>query len=102
MSLSRQRDAEAVTVAVHGEIDLSTVEDLEQEIDAATQSDGATVIIDLGGVTFMDSAGINILLKGRRLADERGKQYRVTNAHGLVRQILDVTGVWHHLSSPVG
>jgi anti-anti-sigma factor len=50
----------------------------------------------------MDSAGINVLLKGRRLADDHGKQFRVTGAAGIVRQVLDITGVTAHLSGSAG
>jgi anti-sigma B factor antagonist len=85
-------------IAAQGEIDLSTIEDLEREIVAATFGEGASILLDLGEVTFLDSAGINVLLKGRRLADEHSKQFRVTAAHGLVRQVLEITGVWDHLS----
>lgn len=96
--LSSQRTADAVVVAARGEIDLSTIEDLERELTAATEGDEPEIVLDLVGVTFLDSAGINVLLRGRRRADERGKRYRVTGAHGLVLQVLELTGVWDHLA----
>lgn len=98
LSLSRHHDAGTVTVAVNGEIDLSTIEQLEGEIRAAAGGEAAAVVVDLSAVTFVDSAGIGVLLRGRRIADEHGKQYRVTGAAGMVRQVLDLTGVWSHLS----
>jgi anti-sigma B factor antagonist len=102
LSLSSRRDADQATLAVSGEIDISTADALEQAI-ATVISDGAgIVIVDLAEVTFMDSAGINALLKGRRLADERGQQFRVTGAAGIVRQVLDITGVTAHLSGSAG
>jgi anti-anti-sigma factor len=62
--------------------------------------DAGITVVELSGVTFIDSAGINALLKGRRAADERGRVFRVTGATGIVRELLDMTGVWAHLSSP--
>ncbi|WBB69943.1 STAS domain-containing protein [Micromonospora sp. WMMD812] len=100
LSLSSRRVADAVTVSAQGEVDLPTADDLEREIAAAVGSDATAILVDLGGVTFLDSAGINVLLKGRRLADQHGKSYRVAGAQGMVRQLLRMTGVWEHLSTP--
>jgi anti-sigma B factor antagonist len=100
MSLSSQLDGDTVTVAVHGEIDLSTAEQLEQEMENQAAGEVRATVVDLSGVTFIDSAGINALLKGRRAADEKGRAFRVTGPQGLVRELLDMTGVWDHLSSP--
>jgi len=56
--------------------------------------------VDLAEVAFLDSSGIASLLKGRRIADGLGKAYWVTGATGIVREVLDLTGVWAHLSNP--
>ncbi|MFC3501632.1 STAS domain-containing protein [Micromonospora krabiensis] len=102
LTLSSRRADGAVTVAVGGEVDLSNAQDLADEITAAVESDATEIIVDLGEVTFLDSAGINVLLKGRRIADDRGRTYRVTEARGMVRQLLRMTGVWEHLSRTAG
>lgn len=102
LSLSSRRDADQATLTVGGEIDISTAEALEQAIAAIMEGDAGTVIVDLSGVRFMDSAGINALLKGRRWADDHDQQFRVTGAAGIVRQVLDLTGVTAHLCGPAG
>jgi anti-sigma B factor antagonist len=100
LSLSSHRDAGTVTVAVYGDIDLTTVGQLEREIAGHVADDPAAIVVDLAGAAFIDSAGINALLKGRRAADEHGLHFRVTGAGGLVRNVLELTGVWNHLSDP--
>ena len=102
LSFSQHRDTGVVTVMARGEVDLSTADDLQREVEAAVRGDSTAVTVDLGEVTFLDSAGINVLLRGRRLADEHGKPYHVTNAQGIVRQLLRMTGVWDHLCPPEG
>ncbi|TDC37608.1 anti-sigma factor antagonist [Micromonospora sp. 15K316] len=102
MSTPHHRETDAVTVVARGEIDLSTAGDLQREIEAAVAGPASAVTVDLGEVTFLDSAGINALLTGRRFADDHRKPYRVTNAQGMVRQLLRLTGVWDHLSAPAG
>jgi anti-sigma B factor antagonist len=98
LSLSTTRDADTATVHIAGDVDLSTVAELDQALLAAVTDDVTTVVIDLAAVTFIDSAGINTLLKSRRLADERERRFRITNAAGVVRDVLDLTGVLGHLS----
>ena len=50
--------------------------------------------LPLGTVT--QYSGPPVVLSGRD--DERAVGYRVTGAHGIARQILELTGVWAHLS----
>jgi anti-anti-sigma factor len=102
LTLSTRHDGDEATLAVGGEIDILTADDLEHAIATITGSDARTLVVDLAGVSFMDSAGINALLKGRRAADGHGQQFRVTGATGIVRQILEVTGVAEHLSGQSG
>ncbi|MEU6206766.1 STAS domain-containing protein [Micromonospora musae] len=101
-SIPNRREADAVTVIARGEIDLATADELQREIEAAVAGPASAVTVDLGEVTFLDSAGINALLTGRRIADDHHKPYHVTNARGMVRQLLRLTGVWDHLSTPAG
>jgi anti-sigma B factor antagonist len=98
LSLSTTSDADTITVHVAGDVDLSTVGELDRAMLTAVNGDVSSVVIDLAAVTFIDSAGINTLLKSRRLADELDRQFRVANATGVVRDVLDLTGVLDHLS----
>jgi len=99
LSLSSRRDVDTVTVLVAGELDLSTAEQLEDEVAALVAGDATrTILLDFAGVTFIDSAGINTLLAGRRLADGQDRRYRIVGAGGLVRDLLEMTGVWSHLT----
>jgi anti-sigma B factor antagonist len=102
LSLSSHRDGTTVTVAVDGDIDLSTADELEHAIAAPGAGPTTDVIVDLSAVRFIDSAGINALLKGRRQADAHGRSFRVSGAAGLVRELLEITGVLAHLTDPTG
>jgi anti-anti-sigma factor len=56
------RTAEGLTV--HGEIDLATAESFEERArEAVMDTRGSSVLIDLSGVTFMDSAGMRALIR---------------------------------------
>ncbi|GAA5194636.1 hypothetical protein GCM10023322_59460 [Rugosimonospora acidiphila] len=99
LSVSASRSGDTTRLSLTGEVDLSTVDALQEEIAASVEAeDVASLIIDLSGVTFLDSSGISALLKGRRLADDRQKTFRVEAARDMVREVLNITGVWEHLA----
>jgi anti-anti-sigma factor len=103
ISISTQRRDQTVTVGVAGEIDLAAGVAVEAAImSAVANQDVDKVLVDLTAVTFLDSSGMSVLLKGRRLADERAVTYRVAGADGIVRKVLDLTGVWPLLSGEPG
>jgi anti-sigma B factor antagonist len=86
-------------LAVTGEVDLTVGPLLERAINSAVAADGVTAVqVDLSAVQFLDSSGIGLLVRGRRMADARGVGYQVRGARGMVRQVLEMTGVWAHLS----
>jgi anti-anti-sigma factor len=88
-----------VTVAVSGDIDLATGPIVETAVaEAVTISGISEVDVDLSAVGFLDSSGIAVLLRGRRSADEHDVAFRVTGVQGAAKRVLEMTGVWAHLS----
>jgi anti-sigma B factor antagonist len=82
-------------VIVSGEIDLYTAPRLHSELAAAIASaaPASRVIIDLSGVEFCDSTGMNVLLSCLRQVQERGGELELAAPRPAVRKILQVTGL---------
>ena len=56
-----------LTIALSGEIDHQVARDMMDAItDAIAERLPARLVLDLSGVTFMDSSGIAVLLRARR------------------------------------
>ena len=101
VSVSRDAGTGVLTVAVSGDLDLSSEPAVMGAVDRALAGDGVSSIhVDVSAVEFLDSSGVSLLLRGRRAADKRGLAYRVTGAQGIARQVLELTGVWSHLCDP--
>ena len=64
-SVSRRRAGDAIVVAPVGEIDLATIDALEAEVRAALAEDGP-LVLDLREVTFIDSAGLRLVIETSR------------------------------------
>jgi anti-sigma B factor antagonist len=81
-------------VTISGEIDLYTAPRLHSEL-AAVLVDGmpARVVIDMSGVEFCDSTGMNVLLSCLRRVHERGGELEIASPKPAVRKILQVTGL---------
>ena len=94
-----RRDDGLATVSIVGDIDMLCSDVIEREISSVVGTAGVTdVVVDLSEVSFLDSSGIGVLLRGRRLADAQGVGYRITALDGQIRRTLVITGVWAHLS----
>jgi anti-sigma B factor antagonist len=83
-----------IVVSVNGEIDLYTVPRLQRELAAALASaKPARLVVDLSGVDFCDSTGVNVLLAAHRQAREAGGDLELAAPRPAVRKILQVTGL---------
>jgi anti-anti-sigma factor len=82
----------APTVSVSGDIDLATADEFRLALDSAYRADNH-VHVDLSQVTFMDSTGINALLRMRRSSGEVSGVVRLTAASSQVQRLLELTGV---------
>jgi anti-anti-sigma factor len=91
----------AVRVVLAGEFDLSTEADLASWLHAAVHDHpGMDLEVDLHRVSFLDSSGIRGLLTAHRLAGEHGRGFRLTGAHGTVREVLEIVDVYDMLAGP--
>jgi anti-sigma B factor antagonist len=82
-----------LVVGVSGEIDIASAPKLREELLGALRRHGARLALDLDGVSFMDCAGINVLLAARRHARHEGGWVRVARASRPARHILILTGL---------
>jgi anti-anti-sigma factor len=85
-------EAEHLVIAPCGDIDVSTAPLFADCLVTAANQAAQPVIVDLTGVTFMDSAGLDALIVGHRLLRSSGVPLRVRNSRSTVRQLIEVTG----------
>jgi anti-sigma B factor antagonist len=78
-------------VTISGEIDILTAPQLRERLLQIIQWHGAHLALDLSGVTFIDCAGINVLLAAHRRAELEGGSLRVLRASPCVRRVIALT-----------
>jgi anti-anti-sigma factor len=88
--ISASRHDGDVTITVSGEIDLATSPALRASLETHRRR-GTSVVLDLSGVSYMDSSGLNVLIAAIR--ESEGSALRVrANASEMVVSLLEVTG----------
>ena len=81
-------------MTVAGEIDLYTAPRLHGELMAVLSGEAPVrLVIDMSGVEFCDSTGMNVLLAAHRRAHEQGGDLELAAPRTTVRKILQVTGL---------
>jgi anti-anti-sigma factor len=82
------------SVTGHGEVDMATVGTLVDTIATVLEQECPRhVDVNLAEVTFMDSSGINSLVKCRTAAVEAGCGFSVSRPQPIVHRLLAVTGL---------
>ncbi|WP_033216380.1 STAS domain-containing protein [Kitasatospora phosalacinea] len=79
-------------VRAGGEIDLDTAPGVGRELARALAAH-PEVVLDLSAVTFMDCAGLRVLLGARALADRNGARLALRGVGPPVARLLELTGL---------
>lgn len=93
--------AGAVTVTVSGELDATEVDEFCDLVHQSVQPGTTRVILDLGGVTYMGSAGISALLRCLESLGASGVDLVLDRRSEIVQRVLDIGGVAPYLDATV-
>jgi len=83
---------DACVMRATGELDSSTADRLRGPLDAA-RADGVTTLLDLSGVSFMDSAGLGVLLDAARPSNPDDWAWFIVRPSPVVQRLVALTGV---------
>jgi anti-anti-sigma factor len=82
---------DATGVALIGTLDLSTETEALAAVEPLLRS-GASINIDLRRLVFMDSTGLNLLIRALEVIGADGR-LNLRGPSGVVRKVLDVSGL---------
>jgi anti-sigma B factor antagonist len=85
------RKADTAVVSVRGEVDLYTAPQLWETIDAAIAEVPAELVIDLTHVRFLDSTGLNLLVRAHKRLRPTGATVVVRGARADIYRSLELT-----------
>jgi anti-sigma B factor antagonist len=80
-------------IAVVGEIDVATAPQLRESLHGVIAQGQVTVVLDLLGVTFLDSTALGVLVGGLKRCRELGGQLYIVVTDARLRKIFEITGL---------
>ncbi|MCR5623972.1 MAG: STAS domain-containing protein [Lachnospiraceae bacterium] len=93
MNIIKTANGDQLTIAIEGRLDTTTAPQLESELKASL--DGVkSLIIDLGQLDYISSAGLRVLLFAQKTMNKQGSDNPmvVKNSNAAIMEIFEVTG----------
>ena len=79
-------------IAVRGDLDLATIDDLRPALDQAIEAGGATTLV-LTDCTFLDSSALKVIADTGRRASESGARFAISRPSPQAARVLEISGL---------
>lgn len=90
---TRQDGQKTILTIESNNVDFRNAELLKNEIKELVTQGNVEIILDLSKVTFMDSAGLSVLLNGKRVTDEAKGRFSICGLQGYVNNLVTLTNL---------
>lgn len=80
-------------VALRGEIDHAVTQELTEALLSHGSGTQPRTVVDLSGVTFMDSSGINALIAAHQTMNDAQGSLRIAGAQASVLRVFELVGL---------
>lgn len=80
-----------VRLALRGELDLSTVSQVEEELRRVEAAEPELVVLDLGELSFLDSTGLRLIVTADQRARENGRRLAIVKGPESVQRVFAIT-----------
>jgi anti-sigma B factor antagonist len=92
MEVKHEQRGEIAILRVHGSVTSGVVDDeFRRAISGVVTGEAARLILDLGGVTLIDSSGIGELLRAHNTITRRGGALKLLHTPPMVQDVLQIT-----------
>jgi anti-sigma B factor antagonist len=92
-ALSVSREGDRTVIWLDGEHDIATLLPLQDTLANAISADGADVVVDLSGVTFIDATTIGELIRGRNTLRHQSRSLALRSPSRQAGRLLELCGL---------
>jgi len=85
------REGAETHVALRGELDLSTTDRVQRELDRVEAASPSVLKLDLSGLTFLDSTGLRLIVAADQRAREADRRLVVVKGPVAVHRVFSIT-----------
>jgi anti-sigma B factor antagonist len=86
-------ERDTVRVRPIGSLDMATAPVLERQLEELREAGFRRLIVDLGGLWFMDSTGLQLALRWRAAAQQDGFEVGFAPGPPVVQRVFELTGM---------
>jgi anti-sigma B factor antagonist len=80
-----------------GELDPHTAPLLRDQIERSLGAGRVNLVLDLAGLSFIDSSGLRVIISAHKDTAERGGHLVLRSPSPTARRLLDITGLLDHI-----
>jgi len=80
-------------IAVDGEIDAYTAPKLRDRLFPLSEKSGVNMVINLSGVSYMDSTGLGVFVGVFKNVKANGGQFKINGLSGRLQRLFAITGL---------
>lgn len=82
---------DVVVISIQGELDLYVAGDLRDRLADVSDTRPSRLVLDLSGVTFVDSMGLGVLLGASKRVRAEGGELRIAGPNDDLRRLFEIT-----------
>jgi anti-sigma B factor antagonist len=86
-------DGDVVRVSVAGELDAASAARLQRSLDTVIGVSAGAVVLDMSGVSFIDSTGLRVLLVLQQLLTAQRRPLTLSDVSVQTRRLLELSGL---------
>lgn len=90
---SSHREGHVHTLCLSGELDLATADRVHAELTRIEATKPRSIVIDLAGLTFMDSTGIQLLVRAQQRSHAGAHRLIIRPGPAAVHRVFTLCGV---------
>jgi anti-anti-sigma factor len=92
-SVTVSKHGDRATLELRGELDMSGTDRLRIALEQAEEPPSGLLVLDLSKLDFIDSTGLEVLLRAARRAHDSGRRLIVARPSRYVRRLLEMTAI---------
>ncbi len=89
--LKTTQEGQTARISFHGELDLASARRVEEELERVESAGPEHLVLDLRGLTFMDSTGLRLITSADSRAREQGRRVTIVQGPDAVKRVFTIT-----------